>query len=65
VFAFLPLSKESLDCCTWKIKDGMVKEASLFHRFYDGWIFQDHEAKKKKVLDIFAHDVSRKDHESH
>jgi hypothetical protein len=43
----------------------MVKEASLFHRFCDGWIFQELEAKKKKVLDIFAHDVSRKDRESH
>jgi hypothetical protein len=54
VFAFLPLSKESLDCCTWEIKDGEVKEASSFRRFCDGWIFQEHEAEKKKVLDIFA-----------
>jgi hypothetical protein len=54
VFAFLPLSKESLDCCTWEIKDGKVKEAKSFHRFCDGWIFQEHEAEKKKVLDIFA-----------
>ena len=61
----LPLSKESLDCCIWEVKDGVVKEASSFHRFYDGWIFQEYEVKKKKVLDIYAHDVSRKNRESH
>jgi hypothetical protein len=26
----LPLIKESLDCCTWEIKDGEIKNASLF-----------------------------------
>ena len=48
----LPLSKESLDCCTWEIKDGVIHHASLFVRFSDGWIFQENEGKKKKVLDL-------------
>jgi hypothetical protein len=50
----LPLSKESLDCCTWEIKDGEIKNASLFVSFIDGWIFQERETKKKKVLDMCA-----------
>jgi hypothetical protein len=49
-FAF-PLSQESLDCCTWDIKDGVIHEASLFVSFCDGWIFQELEMKRKKVLD--------------
>jgi hypothetical protein len=51
----LPLSKESLDCCTWDIKDGVIDDASLFASFSDGWIFKEHETKKKKVLDMCAH----------
>jgi len=50
----LPLNKESLDCCTWDIKDGVVHEASFFSRFCDGWIFQEPEEKRKKVLDIYS-----------
>ena len=48
----LPLSKESLDCCTWTVKDGAVQEASLFVSFLKGWIFQENESKKKKLLDM-------------
>jgi hypothetical protein len=44
----LPLSKESLDGCTWDIKDGHIDDASLFVRFRDGWIFEEQETKKKK-----------------
>jgi hypothetical protein len=50
----LPLSKKNLDICTWSIEDGEVKEASLFVRFTDGWIFQENETKKKKYLDTCA-----------
>jgi hypothetical protein len=50
----LPLSKESLDCCTWEIKDGEIKNASLFVCFIDGWIYQELETKKKKILDMCA-----------
>jgi hypothetical protein len=50
----LPLSKESLDCCTWDIKDGHIDDASLFVRFRDGWIFEEQETKKKKLLDLCA-----------
>jgi hypothetical protein len=32
----LQLSKESLDCCTWTVKDGAVQEASLFVSFIKG-----------------------------
>jgi hypothetical protein len=49
----LPLSKESLDCCTWSIKDGVVKEASTFVSFVKGWIFKEREKKKEK-LDLCA-----------
>jgi hypothetical protein len=48
----LPLSKESLDCCTWEIKDGVIHQASLFVRFCDGWIFQENPGKTKKILDL-------------
>jgi hypothetical protein len=44
----LPLSRESLDCCTWEVKDGKVDHLSCFIRFCDGWIFQEHETKTKK-----------------
>jgi hypothetical protein len=44
----LSLSKESLDCCTWTVKDGAIQEASLFVSFLKGWIFQENESKKKK-----------------
>ena len=50
----LPLSQESLDCCTWDIKDGVIHDASLFVRFSDGCIFKEHETKKKTVLDMCA-----------
>jgi hypothetical protein len=50
----LPLSKESLDCCTWAIRDGAIDNASLFVRFCEGWIFKEQETKKKKVLDMCA-----------
>jgi hypothetical protein len=51
----LPLSKESLDCCTWEIKDGEIKHAPLFVSFIDGWLFQaEQETKKKKILDMCA-----------
>jgi hypothetical protein len=56
----LPLSKESLDCCTWEIKDGKIKHASLFVSFIDGWIFQERETKKKKVLDMCANSAKVK-----
>jgi hypothetical protein len=46
----LPLSKESLDSCTWEIRDGVIHEASLFVRFCDGWIFQEPVDKKDKKL---------------
>jgi hypothetical protein len=50
----LPLSQESLDCCTWDIQDGEIHETSSFVGFSDGWIFQEHDMKKKKVLDMFT-----------
>jgi hypothetical protein len=53
----LPLSKESLDICTWSIKDGKVEDASMFVCFVDGWIFQENESKKKKVLDLRASEL--------
>jgi hypothetical protein len=51
----IPLCKKSLDCCTWTVQESIVKEATLFVRFVDGWIFKEHESKKKKVLDRCAH----------
>jgi hypothetical protein len=48
----LPLSKECLDSCTWKVKDGVINEASLFVRFCDGCIFQERVTKKHKKLDV-------------
>ena len=51
----LPLSKESLDCCTWTVKDGAVQEASMFVSFLKGWILQENpSSKKKRVLDLCA-----------
>ena len=47
----LPLSKQSLDCCTWDIQDGAVDVASSFVCFCDGWIFQEQTTRKKKFLD--------------
>jgi hypothetical protein len=44
----LPLSRESLDCCTWEVKDGIVDDSSSFVRFCDGWIFEEQETKTKK-----------------
>jgi hypothetical protein len=51
----LPLSKESLDICTWSIKGGKVEESSMFVSFVDGWIFQENESKKEKMLNLCAH----------
>jgi hypothetical protein len=51
----LPLSKESLDLCTWSINDGMVEDTSMFVCFVDGWIFQEIDSKKKKKLDVCAY----------
>jgi hypothetical protein len=51
----LPLSRESLDCCTWYIKDGVIHEHSSFVSFCDGWIFKEPEEKKKKVFNMCAH----------
>jgi hypothetical protein len=59
----LPLSKESLDICTWSIKDDKVEDASMFDCFVDGWIFQENESKKKKVLDLCAYAASEKQHQ--
>jgi len=53
-FAF-PLSQESLDFCTWDIKDGEILATSTFVCFSDGWIFQEPKEKKKKYLDKCAH----------
>jgi hypothetical protein len=50
----LPIRKESLDYCTWSIKDGVVEHASTFVSFVNGWIFEENEMKKKKVLDSCA-----------
>jgi hypothetical protein len=51
----LPLSQESLDCCTWDVKDGgVIRADSSFVSFSDGWIFKEPEEKKNKVLDICA-----------
>ena len=58
----LPLCKESLDCCTWIVKEGAVQEASLFVQFVDGWIFKEQEEKKKKKLDKCAPAAIEKQH---
>jgi len=48
----LPLSQESLDCCTWDIKDGENIDLSSFVNFCDGWIFKETKSKRKKILDM-------------
>jgi hypothetical protein len=53
----LPLSQESLDCCTWDMKDGEIHDHSSFVRFSHGWIFKEHESKRKKILDMCAPDM--------
>jgi hypothetical protein len=58
----MPLSKECLDCCTWDIQDGVIHNASLFACFTDGWIFQEREGKKKKILDKCATATNGKQH---
>jgi hypothetical protein len=58
----LPLCKKSLDMCTWSVKDCKVQDDSMFVRFVNGWIFQEHEAKKKKELDLCAH-AAPKEHD--
>jgi hypothetical protein len=50
----LPLCKRSLDCCSFDIRDGKIHEGSSFVQFSDGWIFQELETKKKKVLDVIC-----------
>ena len=45
----LPLSQESLDCCTWDIKDGVIRGHSFFVSFSDGWIFKEPEEKEKTL----------------
>jgi hypothetical protein len=40
------------------VKDGAVQEASLFVSFLKGWICQENESKKKKVLDMCAYAAS-------
>ena len=57
----LPLTKESLDCCTWDIQDGRVVEASMFDCFAGGCIFEEHAKKKKKILDKCAIGANVKD----
>jgi hypothetical protein len=47
----LPLSKQSLDLCTWEIRDGAIDQTSSFVSFVDGYIFYEEERKKRKVLD--------------
>jgi hypothetical protein len=37
------------------VKDGAIQEASLFVSFVKGWIFQENESKKKKVLGLCAY----------
>jgi hypothetical protein len=50
----LPLSQESLDCCTWEVKDGVICDHSSFLGFSDGWIFKEPAEKKNKLLDRCA-----------
>jgi hypothetical protein len=40
------------------VKDGAIQEASLFVSFLKGWIFQENESKKKKMLDVCAYAAS-------
>ena len=47
----LPLSKETLDLCTWEIRDGAIDQTSTFVSFVEGYIFYEQETKKTKVLD--------------
>ena len=47
----LPLCQESLDCCTWEVKDGKVTRYSTFVKFIDRWIFYERDSKKRKKLD--------------
>ena len=42
----LPLCQESLDCCTWEVKDGKVTRYSRFVKFIAGWIFYENDTKK-------------------
>jgi hypothetical protein len=46
----LPLMKQSLDLCTWEIKDGAIDQTSSFVSFIDGYIFQEQERRKNKIL---------------
>jgi hypothetical protein len=47
----LPLSKESLDCCTWEIKDGKIKHASfLYLSLMDGFSKDKKQRRKKNWI---------------
>jgi hypothetical protein len=54
----LPLSKDSLDCCTWDIKDGVIDRSLFDSQFSDGWIFKEQETEKKKALDMCVYNLS-------
>jgi hypothetical protein len=53
----LPLSQQSLDCCTWDMKDGAIIDHCSFVSFSHGWMFKEHESKRKKILDMCAPDM--------
>jgi len=38
-FAFR-FNQASLDCCTWEVWDGAVKQKSKFVTFHEGWLFR-------------------------
>ena len=46
----LRLNELHLDMCTWDVKNGMIIVNSIFVSFCGGWIFYEHEEKKKKIL---------------
>ena len=48
-YAF-PLSRESLDYCTWAMEDDRMQE-SKFVQFKKGWILQELPLKRNKILD--------------
>jgi hypothetical protein len=48
-FFALSVRKESLDCCTWDIKEDVIDHASLFLCFTDEWIFKEKEKNKNCV----------------
>jgi len=44
----LPLNKESLDCCTWDVDNGVVKETSEFVNFERGLLFKKRHKRSLK-----------------